>query len=139
MVIVATFAKVTKITLNNIHLQDHTTGAELEGRLVSGNVFDLKEGDSGLFVGHLLSSGVIQLKRTDKRTLLTPLQEKDLFEHSGKSTLGEVIANPFTDLFIQFKDQLYKDSYAEQFARARRSTENLEPPTETPSIIPAED
>lgn len=130
----ASFARVLNLEGENMTLQDLQSKTEVRARVRGEAAYELKDGDEALFLGHMLSSGVFEVKRWDKRKLLSPLYEKDLFGASGRFTMLEPVDNPFTEAFLQYQDQLYKDSNAERLLTERDSEQGS---SSTPASLPA--
>lgn len=73
---------------------------EPEGDLI----LDLKQGDSGIFVGQYYNNR-LKVKRIELRQFLDPLAETELNEASGMFTLIPVIDDPFTEAYIKYREK----------------------------------
>lgn len=106
------FAKVVTVNLDSFILRDLLSGTEIKGRSRGNAAFEIAEGQEGLFRGWLQPDHVFEVHAFDKRELLNPLHEKDLFGASGRFTLTELVDDPFTEYFRRFQDQVYEDPEA---------------------------
>lgn len=131
----ATYATVTQVSLEEgIKLRDNLSGTEIPSRVRGEAAFELKVGDEGLFLGMLLPQGLFEVRRLDKRKMLDPMFEKDLFGASGRFTLIEPLDNPFTDAFLRYLDQPYEDSNARRLIEEREAGDGQ---SSAPGTLPA--
>jgi len=117
----ATYAVVVDRDMGSAHIRDLQSGTVFSARMKGDSAFDMQAGDEGLFLGFLLPTGVFEIKRVDKRKMLNPMFEVDLFNASGRFTLIETVDNPFTDAFIKYLDEIYKDSNAQRLIAEREA------------------
>lgn len=129
-----TYARVQSVDINSFCLRDLLSGTEIQARARGEAVFGIQEGDEGLFQGLLIAGGIFEVHKLDRRKMLTPMYEKDLFGASGKFTLIEPMNDPFTEFYKLYLETPYKDTHAEELIE-RESQPNADA---TPAIV-AED
>jgi hypothetical protein len=113
------YGEVLEKDFNTVKILDYGTKQTIVAQMKGTQILDIEVEQTGIFTGQMLGDGSYQLKRIDPGKLLTPLWEEDLFEASGKYTLVTCIKNPFTEAFLQRRERLYKDSYAQKLINSR--------------------
>jgi hypothetical protein len=123
-----------------MELEDVQSGTIIRARMKGGDAFEVKTGDEGLFLGHMLRDGSFEVHRVERRKMINPMDEKDLFGASGRFTLVDVVDDPFTEAYKRYLDTEYKDTYAEELVRqATTPAPTAVPegggPVDTPSAV----
>lgn len=96
---------VKSLEQRSITLQDRITKQEYVCESEGDDLLELKIGDQGVFIGQYVS-GTLKVKRMEIRKFLDPLYESDLYDASGKFNLIPVINDPFTDIYLEFMEEL---------------------------------
>jgi hypothetical protein len=85
-------------------IEDRLTKEHYDCEPDGTDFLNLKEGDSGIFVGQYLPP-IFKVKRINMRKFLDPLYEADLYDASGKFNLVPVLDDPFTSAYLAFLEK----------------------------------
>lgn len=88
---------------NTILIKDSITGEIHDTTSHDDETFELKKGDSGIFIGNF-EKGIPVINRYELKKFLDPMYEEDIIEMSGK-IIVELINDPFPKIYAEKEAQ----------------------------------
>lgn len=103
MMYVACAGEIIDVSQHKIKIRTNPDNEEYDAFMEGDGVFDIKKGDTGIFVGKLTGNAFV-LEKVELRKLLDPLYQKNLLTNSSAMQLVPVLQDPFPKYFKSYAD-----------------------------------